>query len=445
MIAKLEGYPVETRFTLRWRLGVKLGLAAAAIVAAVLAAATLAGFAQLRLAASATVWREVGRPLQTIVGRLEARHEQIALLLAPQARGDSFVAREAVRAAARDVLAGLQILERAGGDTRVAELDAELALLTRELQELEREAEAALSGGSARAAQQRVADVAEHVGRLRRGVEAIPGADGDALSGLLVVLAAAVAALALVVGVPLLMVVAVRAGGRARRLARAVDAMTFHIRAGDPPPLPEGPRTSDEIGYLAYTLGALVQSLRDSVLQAQQLASELDEAAGHDALTGALSRQRFLQVLDAELLRSRRYKGALSLMIFNVDSLAALNEKYGSEQGDYVLSTIAELVRFNVRKTDHFVRWSGGEFALLLTETALAGGRQLADKLRRNIELHPFDRVGRVTVSVGLTQFVEDDTRDSYVERADEAMRRAKARGRNRVVAAAVQPPGAAT
>jgi len=220
--------------------------------------------------------------------------------------------------------------------------------------------------------------------------------------------------------------------------------MTFHIRAGDPPPLPEGPRSSDEIGYLAHTLGGLVESLRSSVQQAQQLASELEEAAAHDALTGALSRQRFQQVLDAEILRSRRYKGPLSLVIFNVDSLTALNEKYGSEQGDYVLATIAELVRFNVRKTDTFVRWSGGEFVLLLTETRMDGARHLAEKLRRNIELHPFDRVGRVTVSVGVTDLVEGDTRDSFVDRAEDAMRRAKARGRNRVVAATAQATEAA-
>ncbi len=424
---------------LRWRLGVKLGLAAAGVVVAVLAAATLAGFAQLRLARSAAVWQEVGRPLQTIVGRLQARQEQVATLLSPQAQVDSFALREAIRAAGRDVLSGLQLLERGPGDSRFGEVDAELALLTRELQELGRETDAAAGGAAAPEARQHAAAVGEHVGRLGRGVETLSDAGSDRLAGLLIVLAAALATAALVVGVPLLMGTAARAGGRARRLARAVDAMTFHIRDGDPPPLPEGPRTSDEIGYLAHTLGGLVESLRNSVLQAQQLASELEEAAAHDALTGAMSRHRFQQSLDAELLRSRRYKGPLTLVIFNVDSLTSLNEKHGTEQGDYVLATIAELVRFNVRKTDYFVRWSGGEFVLLLTETGIDGGRHLAEKLRRNIEIHPFDRVGSVTVSVGLTQLVEGDTRDSFVDRADEALRRAKARGRNRVVAAAGQ------
>ncbi len=433
----------EPRFRLRWRLGAKLGLAAATIAAAVLAAATLAGFAQLRMRASTAAWQGLERPLQAIVGRLEARQEQIALALAPRVGADAAAAREAIRAAGRDVLAGLQLLQGGDADPRAAEVDAQLALLTRELQELERAADAAAAGGSARAAQQRAAAVGEQVQRLRRGVEALSAADADTAPELLTVIAAAVAALALVAGVPILMALAVSAGSRARALARAADEMAFCVREGDPPPPPEAPGAGDEIGYLAHTLSGLAQALQGTVTQAQQLAAELEEAAGHDALTGALSRQRFQQVLEAELARSRRYKGALALVIFNVDALAAINEKHGSEQGDYVLSTVADLVRFNVRKTDHFVRWSGGEFVLLLTETGIDGARHLAEKLRRNIEVHPFDRIGRVTVSAGVTELAPGDTRDSFVGRADDAMRRAKNRGRNRVVAAAA-PAGAA-
>lgn len=437
MMERRRGPLDEPRFRMRWRLGAKLGLVAASIAAAVLAAATLAGFAQLRMTASEAAWKGLERPLQAIVGRLEARQEQIASALAPQARGDASAAREAVRAAGRDVLAGLQLLERGGANPRVAEVDAQLALLTRELQELEREADAAAAGGGARAAQQRAASLGDQVRRLRRGIEALSVEDAQTAPELLTVIAAAIAALALVAGVPILIALAVGAGGRARGLARTVDEMAFCVRAGDPPVLPETPTASDEIGYLAFSLGGLAQSLQGTVAQAQQLAAELEEAAGHDPLTGALSRQRFQQVLEAELARSRRYKGALTLVIFNVDALAAVNEKYGSEQGDYVLSTIADLVRFNVRKTDHFVRWGGGEFVLLLPETGIDGARHLAEKLRRNIEVHPFDRIGRVTMSAGVTELAEGDTRDSFVSRADDAMRRAKSRGRNRVVAAA--------
>jgi diguanylate cyclase (GGDEF)-like protein len=260
------------------------------------------------------------------------------------------------------------------------------------------------------------------------------GQSGPAMLALVATILALAAAL---VGIPLALAVAVRAGRRSRAVVQAVDEIGFSVRAGDPPRQLERPAGGDEIAYLAFSVANLALSLRDSATRAQHLASELEIAASRDALTGALSRQHFQRTLEDELTRAGRYKGPLSLAIMNVDQLTSINEKFGADAGDAVLATIANLVRFNIRKTDRFVRWGGGEFLLLVTETRLDGARALAEKLRSSIQVHPFERVGPVTMSLGVTELADGDTRDTFVRRADDAVRRAKARGRNRVVAAA--------
>ncbi len=419
----------EGRFRLRWRLVVKLGLLSAVLAVAALAAAVIAIVAQAGANAS-SVRLEVERPLTRIVGRLEARQEQIASLLAPQARIDAAAVQEATRAASRDVLDALQIVSRSGGPAggTLAEVDAGLALLVREYQDLEREA-------SGTGALQRAAAVRERLAGVRRAVEALAAPAAGPSPRLLASAAAALAAAAVLCAAAMI-ALAAGIGRRARRLGRSIDEMTFRMRSGEPPVPPEAPEASDEIGYLGFSLGRLAGSLQGSLGRAQRLASELETATSHDSLTGALSRLELNRALEAELARSQRYKGPLSVILFNVDHLGRVNEQEGSDAGDYVLSTIANLVRFNVRKTDTFARWGGDEFALLLTETPMAGARHLAEKLRRNVEIHPFDKVGTVTVSMGVTELAAGDTRDGFVGRAEDAMHRARTRGRNRVVAA---------
>ncbi len=419
----------EGRFRLRWRLVAKLGLLSAVLAAAALAAVVIAVIAQAG-ANAMSARLDVERPLTRIVGRLEARQEQIASLLSPRVRADPAAVQEATRAAGRDVLDALQIVARPAGPAggALAEVDAGLAMLVRDYQDLEREA-------AGTGALQKAAAVRERLASVRRAVEALAAPAPGPSPRLLASAAAALGAAAALCAAAMI-ALAAGIGRRARRLGRSIDEMTFRVRSGEPPFPPDAPEASDEIGYLALSLGRLAGSLQGSLTRSQRLASDLATAASHDSLTGALSRIELNGALEAELARYQRYKGPLSVILFNVDHLGRINEQEGSDVGDYVLSTIANLVRFNVRKTDTFARWGGDEFALLLTETSMDGARHLAEKLRRNIEVHPFDKAGTVTVSVGVTELAAGDTRDSFVGRAEDAMHRARTRGRNRVVAA---------
>jgi len=117
--------------------------------------------------------------------------------------------------------------------------------------------------------------------------------------------------------------------------------------------------------------------------------------------------------------------------MFDIDHFKKVNDRYGHSAGDYVLKTIANIVRKNMRKTDYLFRWGGEEFLLLSSETQLDSAHKLADRIRKAIEGYKFKNVGKVTVSFGVTEFKESDTEDSFVKRTDDAMYKAKKKGRN--------------
>ena len=102
-----------------------------------------------------------------------------------------------------------------------------------------------------------------------------------------------------------------------------------------------------------------------------------------------------------------------------------------------MLKTIADIVRENIRKIDYFVRWGGEEFMIISSETDLDKAYALAERIREIIENCTFEDVGKITVSLGVTEFWKDDTENSLIKRADDAMYLAKKKGRNAVEVAA--------
>jgi diguanylate cyclase (GGDEF)-like protein len=120
--------------------------------------------------------------------------------------------------------------------------------------------------------------------------------------------------------------------------------------------------------------------------------------------------------------------------MIDVDHFKKINDTYGHLAGDDVLRTLAAVVKTNIRKTDSFGRWGGEEFMVLAPETAGEEASELAEKIRRVLGTHPFEKAGAVTVSCGITQFRKKEDLNSFIKRADDALYRAKDQGRNRVV-----------
>lgn len=182
--------------------------------------------------------------------------------------------------------------------------------------------------------------------------------------------------------------------------------------------------SDDEIGRLSRVFNSMVGELK-------QLHDQLQDAASVDSLTGAFNRKRIDEVLHQEVERARRYESPLSLILFDLDHFKGINDTHGHLSGDYILKTVIGIVRDNIRLTDLLGRWGGEEFMLVAPGTGPQQAAELADKIRRCIQNFPFTAVGTVTISCGVAAFLPGDACTDLIGRADDALYRAKGKGRN--------------
>jgi two-component system cell cycle response regulator len=166
------------------------------------------------------------------------------------------------------------------------------------------------------------------------------------------------------------------------------------------------------------------------------------ELTVRDELTGLLNRKEMTRLLGDEVLRARRYKHPLSLLLVDVDDLARINAEHGTPMGDEVLRSVAAVLRANVRPVDRPARYGGAELAVLLPDTFATDGVQVAERLRSLV----FEAAARtksaattrprVTISVGVAGIHESEkSAEELLQAADLALKEAKDRGRNSVVA----------
>ncbi len=121
-------------------------------------------------------------------------------------------------------------------------------------------------------------------------------------------------------------------------------------------------------------------------------------------------------------------------MVLDLDDFKKVNDTFGHDVGDQVLKALARVLEGGIRVSDRAVRLGGEEFAVLLPETELAQALPLAERLRQAVRARSVPPVPGLSVSIGLAQAAPTDSPVSLLKRADEALYRAKAEGRNRVV-----------
>jgi diguanylate cyclase (GGDEF)-like protein/PAS domain S-box-containing protein len=173
------------------------------------------------------------------------------------------------------------------------------------------------------------------------------------------------------------------------------------------------------------------------ITERKQLDEQLTLLSITDPLTGAFNRRHFLQELEMEFYRAKRYGAPFSLIMLDVDHFKRLNDTYGHEAGDRVLQEMVRLIQGRIRHTDIHSRWGGEEFLLLLTNTPLDAARSLADTLLEALHSHPMEGVGIVTASFGVTSYRHGDSEDGLLSRVDQLMYQAKADGRDRICVSA--------
>ncbi len=158
-----------------------------------------------------------------------------------------------------------------------------------------------------------------------------------------------------------------------------------------------------------------------------------------DTLTGIHSRYAYEQRVDEELHRALRHGQPLCYVLWDIDHFKVVNDSFGHRAGDRALKAIARLLASGTRREDFVARLGGEEFVLLLPQTTLDQAAELADKLRASVRSTGFHYRGEphvITVSGGVTLAGDDDTAESLYERADAALYRAKADGRDCIVTA---------
>lgn len=158
-----------------------------------------------------------------------------------------------------------------------------------------------------------------------------------------------------------------------------------------------------------------------------------------DAVTGLTSGHQFRALLDMEVERARRYHESLSLLLIDIDAFRAFNDRYGHAEGDRALARLGEILRQELRKVDNACRYGGEEFAVLLPRCGAGAVERLAERLRRRIAAEVFTIAGQrapLTVSIGAAVYPPGSPVERFIRSVDDALCRAKAGGRNRVVLA---------
>jgi len=163
----------------------------------------------------------------------------------------------------------------------------------------------------------------------------------------------------------------------------------------------------------------------------------LKTAASVDPLTNCYNRRALDSLITSDIFYSRRYGTDLSVIMIDLDNFKKINDVHGHYAGDAVLKDICTLLPSLVRKSDYLARYGGEEFVLVLPDTTLYSAVQLAEKLRKKIEMHETclnDKSIRVTASMGVASLENKPDGGSLLREADERLYKAKAIGKNCVV-----------
>jgi len=164
--------------------------------------------------------------------------------------------------------------------------------------------------------------------------------------------------------------------------------------------------------------------------------SKLEHEASHDALTGLCNRRRLELALMKTHEEALRYEQTYSVIIMDIDHFQRVNDRFGHDAGDVALQMVSEELALRMRQPDWLGRWGGEEFVALLPKTGIDGAVMLAESLRERIRDLQLPLVGSVTISLGVAQLQPDETPYEVLKRADAALLRAKASGRDRAEAA---------
>lgn len=159
----------------------------------------------------------------------------------------------------------------------------------------------------------------------------------------------------------------------------------------------------------------------------------LKDLSQTDALSGLYNRRYMNKRLEEEIMKHQRYGTAFSVLLLDIDYFKKINDTFGHDKGDLVIKKISSLIQKNIRNTDICARWGGEEFLILASNSDLSGAVKLANNLKDLIENSDFEINNKVTVSIGVSSMNKHLEEESLLKLVDNALYKAKEKGRNRV------------
>jgi diguanylate cyclase len=191
------------------------------------------------------------------------------------------------------------------------------------------------------------------------------------------------------------------------------------------------------MALLAVRVGVLRGRLQAQRGELTQALERIQFLAARDELTGLVNRRQASELLQVEQRRADRHGSSFCIALIDLDHFKQVNDRHGHAAGDEALRRFAAEGALRVRATDTLARWGGEEFLLLLAESGLPLAREGAERLRLALAGMAIEHGGvrlRLTLSAGVVQYRPGESLVQLLERADAALYRAKAEGRDRVV-----------
>lgn len=189
------------------------------------------------------------------------------------------------------------------------------------------------------------------------------------------------------------------------------------------------PLSEDELQFIDESLVILAEPLKRALEY-----EEIFAQARKDILTGLPNRFVFEERIGSIVEQANRHGNSLTLAALDLDHFKAVNDSMGHMMGDKVLQQVAEALKHQIRLTDLLVRMGGDEFLLVLPDTNMQDARHLAERLCQAVaQLNVVTNVGKLAVSIGLSEWKAGMNIDEWMERADDILYQAKANGRAQV------------
>ena len=186
-----------------------------------------------------------------------------------------------------------------------------------------------------------------------------------------------------------------------------------------------------EINEIKHLMSVLVQPINNALHYRQAITN-----ASIDPVTKLNNRTLFNKIINQEIDFAQRYDQKLLLMMLDLDNFKKINDNFGHNIGDILLSLIGQTLTKFMRRSDLVFRYGGDEFCIILRNSILDGANNLANRVRNNINEKEFDCNDikiKISVSIGLAELHHDDDCIKFIERADKLLYKAKKAGRNNV------------